>query len=83
MQKRYYGRIKVLKNQENVKNRTVQIKYKEDLRGKNQVRDQISLKNDRKEEYNTTKAHTKNHPKTIVILKHNARKKVFNISIRK
>ena len=68
-----------------LKNRTVQIKYKEDLRGKKpgQRPDFSKKKNDRKEEYNTTKAHTKNHPKTIVIPKHNARKKVFNISMTK
>ena len=43
-------KLKVLKDQESVKNTTVQILYKEDLKKTKMVRERISLINDIKEE---------------------------------
>ena len=80
-------KLKVLKDQESVKNTTIKIFYKEDLKKTKMVREHISLINDIKEEKEKKKKeHTKNHPKTKVILMIsfsvifvgiNARKKVF------
>ena len=56
-------------DQESVKNTTVQLLYQEDLKKTKFVRDHISLINDIKEEREKKKnEHTKNNPKTIVIL---------------
>ena len=44
------GKLKVLKDQESVKNTTVQILYEEDLKKTKMVREHISLINDIKEE---------------------------------
>ena len=80
-------KLKVLKDLESVKNTTVQILYEEDLKKTKIVGEHISLINDIKEEKEKKKKeHTKNHPKTIVILMIycfvifvgiNAEKKVF------
>ena len=63
-------KLKVLKDQESVKNTTVKILYKEDLKKTKMVGEQTSFINDIKEEKEKKekKEHTKNHPKTIVIL---------------
>ena len=79
-------KLKVLKDQDSVKNTTDQILYEEDLKKTKMVREHISLINDIKyDKKEEKKEHTKNHQKTKVILMIlfsifvgiNARKKVF------
>ena len=60
-----WKRTKSSKGSKEVENRTVQIKYKEGLRETKTVREQISLINDRKEEYKKEE-HKKNHQKQFL-----------------